>query len=67
MGIRQEVKSGKLSVNDALSGFVLLRKGGTHVGADIVRWLERRRGVVVAEKPQTKPRKNKRKRKEASA
>jgi hypothetical protein len=67
MGTRELVKSGKLSVEDALTNFKGLRKQGQHVGDDIIRWLERRRGVVVVERPQAKPAKNKRKRKEAPA
>lgn len=59
MGIREEVKSGKATPENALATLKALRKQGEYVGVDIVRWLERRRGVVVAEKPQTKPRKNK--------
>lgn len=57
---RENVKSGKLSVADALSHFKGLRKQGTYVGDDIIRWLERRKGVVVVEKPQAKPAKSKR-------
>lgn len=67
MGTRQLVKSGKLSVEDALANFKNLRKKGEYVGNDIIRWLERRKGIVVAEKPQARPAKNKRKRKEAAA
>jgi len=43
MGIRENVKSGKMSVAEALSYFKSLRQRGEHVGNDIIRWLERRR------------------------
>lgn len=64
---REQVKSGKLSVEDALTHFKGLRKRGTYVGDDIIRWLERRKGVRVPDEPRQQPRKNKRKRNEATA
>jgi hypothetical protein len=68
MGTRELVKSGKLSVEAALTNFKGLRKQGQYVGDGIIRWLERRKGIVVVEQPQQQPRKNKRqKRKEAPA
>lgn len=59
MGIREDVKSGKLSVSDALANLAALRKGGFIVGSNIIRWLERHRGKAVVEKPATQPSKNK--------
>jgi len=56
MGIRQDVKSGKMSVDEALNKL----KACDFVTSDIVPWLQRRKGVVietVIERPQ--PKKNK--------
>lgn len=48
MGTRQLVKSGKLSVDEALTGFRAAQDSGVFVGDGILHWLERRKGVRKA-------------------
>lgn len=59
MGTRELVKSGKLSVDDALTNFKELRNKGEFVGDNIIRWLQRHKGIHVSTTAPMKPRKNK--------